>query len=589
MCGAGKIDRVLPRIRVMHMTSHILRSRSFAALFGTLALVFLAGCTETNTEYVERPQFNPPPDSVNGFMGYYTASTKQTTCGNCHVSFQGQWFTTAHAGAYDDVTNSGGAQAFCYSCHTVNGRGNSVALGPDSLDAGYDAVQDVAYHDVQCESCHGPGYTHVSSPASNNRPYARAGIYGLNAGGVKDTTASCGGCHSGDHAPFVEQWSQTGHADSAANASPAGTTAAPGCGAACHEGRTALARFNGDPSHYVEKDSVGQETTLPPATCAVCHDPHGSPYSKQLRAPIDVPDVTVNLCMQCHNRNTEPSSSFSNSTATTTKRGPHAAQGPVLLGTGAGYIPRNFAYDTNAVYTTHASVKNPRLCAGCHVNSFTVPDGVAPGEDFVSVGHLFSPDPCLDDNGVPEKDNSCAYLPSTTRFWGVPGTNGCVASGCHASADVAASALVNERAAVANLADQLWNDVDPTVNTGGEPYMNDLDAGYLPEILFAGGNPTVDGVQAFNPNDNIVSPAEGALFNAMMFAEDLYGHNDGSYGVHNPFFYEALLAASIAEVFEVYGAFLPAPNPTVKALMDKALSRPGVRYTSGQSKLRATR
>ncbi len=97
-------------------------------------------------------------------------------------------------------------------------------------------------------------------------------------------------------------------------------------------------------------------------------------------------------------------------------------------------------------------------------------------------------------------------------------------------------------------------------------------------------------MQAFNANDNIVSPAEGALFNAMMFAEDLYGHNDGSYGVHNPFYYEALLAASIAEVFDVYGAFLPAPpSPTVKALMDKALSRKGVRYTSGQSKLSAAR
>jgi predicted CXXCH cytochrome family protein len=558
------------------MMSHTLRSRSFAALLGALALVFLAGCTETNTEYVERPQFNPPPDSVNGFMGYYTASTKQTTCGNCHVSYQGQWVSTKHADAYDDLVNSGQAASYCYGCHTVSGYGNSVALGPDSLDAGYDYTPSTAYHDVQCESCHGPGYEHVSSPSTTNHPFARAGL--------KDTSASCGGCHSGEHAPFVEQWAQTGHADSAANASQAANASCQ----SCHEGRTALARFNGEPSHYIEKDSVGQITTLPPATCAVCHDPHGSPYQGQLRAPIDVPDVTLNLCMSCHNRGTAPASNFSNSTATVTKRGAHASQGPILLGSGAGYIPQNFVYDTNPAYTSHASTNNPRLCAGCHVNAFTVTDAVTGAFILESVGHLFSPDPCLDPvTGVPVADNSCAYLPSTTRNW-----TGCLQAGCHASADVAASALVNERSTIANLANQLWNDLDPTLNTGGEPYISAGDAGDLAYLLNAGGNPTVSGVQAFNANDNVVSPAEGALFNVMMFAENLYDHNDGSYGVHNPFYYEALLAASIAEVQSVYAAFLPAPpNPTVKALMDKALSRPAVRYTprTGQTKLSAAR
>ena len=164
-------------------------------------------------------------------------------------------------------------------------------------------------------------------------------------------------------------------------------------------------------------------------------------------------------------------------------------------------------------------------------------------------------------------------------------------SGCHASADVAASALVAEQAAVANLANQLWNDQNPTLNSGGEPYMDAADAGDLVYLLFTAGNPTVNGVQAFDANDNTVSPAEGALFNALMLADNLYDHNDGSHGVHNPFYYEALLSASIAEVQSVYGAFLPAPpNPTVKALMDKALSRPGFAYRStGQAKLSSAR
>jgi predicted CXXCH cytochrome family protein len=560
------------------MTSRSIRSRSVAALFGTLAIAFLAGCTETNTEYVERPQFNPPPDSVNGFMGYYTASTKQTTCGNCHVSFQGTWVDTKHASAYDNLVNSGESQPFCFSCHTVNGTGNSVALGADSNSAGWDAVQSPAYHDVQCESCHGPGYTHVSSPSTDNHPLARAGVYGLK-GGVKDTSASCGGCHSGDMNPFVEQWAQTLHADSAINQSQAANTSCQGC----HEGRAALARFNGSPSHYVEKDSVGQITTLPPATCAVCHDPHGSPYQGQLRLPIDNPDITVNLCMQCHNRGTVPSSSFTNSTATTTSRGAHASQGPILLGEGAGYIPQGFVYDSTQAFTSHASERNPRLCAGCHVNAFQV------NPTMRSVGHLFSPDPCLDDVGAPIKDNTCAYTGSA-RFWGVPGQSGCLAAGCHANADAAASALVSERGQIATLANILWNDNDPALNTGGEPYMDAGDTGYLPKLLFVAGNPVGTGAEApykaFLGTDNHVTPAEGALFNVMMLAENLYGHKDGSYGVHNPFYYEALLSASINAVLATYPGYLPAPPANVQAIMDRALSRPGVYYNKATGELK---
>ncbi len=563
------------------MTSRTVRFRSLAATFGLLAFVLVAGCTETNTIYetTERPQFNPPPDSVNGFLGYYTASTKQTTCGNCHVSYQGEWSTTAHSGAYETLINSGHASASCYGCHTVNENGNVTASA--GMPSGYNLVADPAYHDVQCESCHGPGFDHVSSPGDDNHPLARAGL--------KDTAASCGGCHSGSHNPFVEQWAQTGHADSAANAYPAG--GGTGCGASCHEGRAVLTRMNGGKtSTYIELDSIGEITSLPPATCAVCHDPHGSPYSKQLRMPIDIPETSANLCMSCHNRGTTPSGSFSNSTATVTKRGSHAAQGPIVVGEGAGYIPQNFVFDTTAAFTTHSSAKNPRLCAGCHVNKQTVTDPITGAFTFQSVGHLFSPNPCLDGAGLPIKDNSCAYLPSTTRFWGEAGVSGCVNAGCHASADVAASALVNQQSTVASLANQLWNDLNPTLNTGGEPYMDAADAGNLVYLLFTAGNPTVNGVQAFDANDNTVSPAEGALFNAMMLADNLYDHNDGSHGVHNPFYYEALLAASIAEVQSVYGAFLPGPpSPTVKALMDKALSRPGVSYTSGQSKLSSAR
>ena len=92
----------------------------------------------------------------------------------------------------------------------------------------------------------------------------------------------------------------------------------------------------------------------------------------------------------------------------------------------------------------------------------------------------------------------------------------------------------------------------------------------------------MNGTQAFNGTDSKVSPAEGALYNAMMLAENLYGHKDGSYGVHNPFYYEALLAASIAEVQSVYAAYFPAPpSPAVQSLMDQGAEPPG-RFTTSR-------
>src|SRR5512146_961017 len=89
--------------------------------------ILLAGCTDT--VFRDREAFNPPPDAASGFLGFFTATTKQTTCGNCHVGHQADWAKTGHASAYTDlVTKVPNAPASCYSCHDVTGRGNLVGL-----------------------------------------------------------------------------------------------------------------------------------------------------------------------------------------------------------------------------------------------------------------------------------------------------------------------------------------------------------------------------------------------------------------------------------------------------------------------------
>lgn len=501
--------------------------RTLAISLTLLAVALATACTET--KYLDRSPVNPPPDAASGFLGYYDVATKQTTCGNCHVSHQAKWAKTAHSGAWSALPN--GSPAYCASCHSVNEFGNGV----DSA-AGYHVVQTDVYHDVQCESCHGPGTTHANNPDGGTFPLPHIGL--------GDTAASCAACHSGAHTPYAEEWAQSGHADSVGMDHPATTAGCQGC----HEGRAAILKLNGGQNtRYV--DSVGTKTIV----CVVCHDPHGSPNTHQLRAPIDTPDPTRNLCMQCHLRNTTPSPTF-----TKGSRGAHAAQGPILIGEGAGWIPVGFYFDSAGAYTSHGSTANPKLCAGCHVNRITVSD--SNGFVFQSTGHLFRPVPCVDGTGKPLADNSCAYT-STARNW-----TACTNSGCHADASVVANLFNNERNTVKGLNEQLWKDVNGNKTLDAFP----TDSGYIPQVLAS--TPS-----AFN-GSNGVSVAEGAYFNVQMFSEQtLYDHADGSYGVHNPFYYEALLGATIDAMQSTYA--LPAPPPELQAVIGRALGRRGVSYT----------
>jgi predicted CXXCH cytochrome family protein len=514
----------------------VLAPRGRTIVPSLVSLFLLAGCTDE--KIVFREPFNPPPDQSSGFVGYFTSSDKSTTCGNCHVDHQNKWQDTKHADAYATLVNSGAAQDFCFSCHTVNQNGNQVQAA-----AGWNVVQDTAYHDVQCESCHGPGVDHIEAPDASDHPVARIRVLAADVatGNVDTDTAtvagSCAECHSGDHHPFVEEWRQSGHARALAEEGTFIADESPSC-APCHDARGAL-RAWGVTSNYFERDSAsGAAGPHLGVVCAVCHDPHNGQFEGQLRYSISDPSFDANLCMKCHSRRYEP--------AGNSARGPHAPQGPVLTGT-AGFWPPGF--DTTAVVATHGNPSaNERLCAGCHVNSFQVEDRLTGGTIF-STGHRFKPVPCLDPtSGEPTEDNSCAY-DATSRYWGA-----CTASGCHSDANAAASALASQRADIQTLANILWNDVDgdqvlyDTLSTGAFGAFDAGDTGLLTQIP--------DPTTAINHKDLVVSIAEGALFNARLIGENRYANGDRSKGVHNPFLSTALLAASIEAVQTTYGISL---------------------------------
>ena len=447
-------------------------------LLGCMALAGSLFVACTDTVYQDRPLFDEPPAGAAQFLGYSVQETKQTTCGNCHVGHQKDWVKTAHAHAWDTLQKSGSAASTCEACHSVNEQGN-----PTEGSAGWVATHNSRYQDVQCESCHGPGLAHVQNPDAS-QPLASILV-------ATNSTSGCGECHSGAHNPFVEEWSASAHG--IGHASPQGNAAC----VSCHEAKGVFAAW-GMKEDYVEKSS----TTPIQITCVVCHDPHSKANPKQLRYPINVPDVEQNLCMKCHHRRATPD-------LASASQGPHSPQGPLLLGEDVGWRPPNFAYADTKIAGTHGSTANPRLCATCHVNKTSFTDPLTGKLTISATGHLFNPIPCLGADGKPQPLKTVCNVDQRSF-------KSCTASGCHGTETAAKSAYLVAEARIASLVSQL-------------------------NALLA----KVPASQ-FNNSDGVYTTAEGAKFNAGLGAIT-------SSAVHNPFLTEALLTASIAQVKKDYG------------------------------------
>lgn len=444
----------------------------------------LTACTDSQTEFVSREPFNPPPDTVNGFLGYFDAASKQLTCASCHVSRSAQWKGHGHADAWNTLQNSGGAQALCEGCHTVSDKGNT-----SPAPAGYNLTPTPVYHDVQCESCHGPGFDHVLVPDGGTGPLASIKGDTLNP-------AACATCHSGSHHPFVEEWSVSRH--NMMNEFPRGRE---DC-ISCHTAQGALDAF-GVRTNYIEENApVGQQETI---TCAVCHDPHGSEFDSQLRFSLSSNDANLNLCIKCHNRGAEVDQDAGGT------RGPHAPEGPLVLGADVGWFPPGFDPQFDSIRGTHGSERNQRLCATCHVDSYTATDGQTGNFLFNVTGHRFLAIPCVGSDTVPTLAQDCTTLSERTF-------RACTTAGCHADETAARAAYT-----VTN------NRIDGHIAT-----MDSLLALVPPSEL--------------DPSTGLFTVAKGCKFN-----NDLAKVTGSS--THNPFLIKGLLLSSIQALNDTYGPF----------------------------------
>jgi predicted CXXCH cytochrome family protein len=470
------------------------RSLVFRAL-ALFVLPALGSCLDEEIVYRDRELFETPPTEAMGFLGYTDRAAKLTVCGNCHVGEQRRWVSHAHASAWTNLGAAGQSQATCAACHTVNQNGNAT-----TGSAGFLAFANERYQDVQCESCHGPGLAHVENPDLDaGHPVASIAV-------GTDLTAGCGECHKSQHHPFVQEWATSGHGR-------LNTTAAPRAGCnACHEAKGILASF-GVTNDYLEKTS----TQPLPITCVTCHDPHGNDNAGNLRFPIDVASPEQNLCAKCHNRRAIPDPTSAQGLR------PHAPEGALLFGE-AGWFPPGSTIEPGKIIASHGSEGNPRLCATCHVRSFTVTDQ---GAQIGTSGHTFQAIPCRGPNGLPVATD-CG-VSTTLRDFG-----GCTGAGCHLTANAALSALTSASTDLQASAEELLallRQVDPN-----------LDA--------AGGQ--------IDPGNTTFTVAEGAFYNYNLATFGGTGRPSpiltyAGGAAHNPFLMRSLLAASRQAVRSTYG------------------------------------
>jgi predicted CXXCH cytochrome family protein len=486
---------------------HLIQVRHL--LVGVTAALAVSACVKDNTS----PAGSTAAATSLSFVGYSDPATQQTTCGNCHVLKQQTWALTGHWKAWSDLQASGGAGPSCFKCHTTNGLTNIAQDSAGFFTAA--AASQKYFQDVQCESCHGPGAAHVTTPdetATQPIPYFTS--YDSTKG------VGCGECHSGSHNPFYEDWSRGAHRILEAPAISSGGTCLQ-----CHEGKTAGTRF-GASNVYVEASG----TTAMQLGCTTCHAPHGTSNTHELREPITVRDTT-NLCIRCHQRNSIPD--------TANTRGPHSPQGPTFLGI-SGWRPIGFTWDSTNMTTHSNPAANPVLCAGCHVDTLSVLNGSTLAWRYT--GHSFYAIPCVSATGI-DSTNSCA---DSARSFAA-----CTVSGCHSSAAVAQTYFESLSAEMAYFAGVLWTDVN------GNGKIDAGDTGLLTKV------PSTE-----FKRDSIITVAEGAQFNVQLIS------SDQSHGVHNPPYLRALLIATIQAVKQKYNV---TASPEAEARIQQVASQLGVR------------
>jgi hypothetical protein len=300
-----------------------------------------------------RPVSDQPAGGTMNYIG-------EQTCFICHTETHDFWRQTPHARAFETLKLRNQHQNnTCLACKTV---GHGTPLGFK------DERSTRHLTGVQCESCHGPGGSHVANVRDRSILPP-----------VTIASEVCGGCHN-FHNPTYDQWRQSGHATMSPGLAPSLIQQGPArmlsCGP-CHAGavRTALLNQLVDPTTPLPNRTDAAHF---PVTCVVCHEPHRlTANDAQLRNPLystanfsysTSTNTTfaaqyrpeIQLCGQCHN--------MRGARWQDTSRPPHhSPQYNILIGQGAHDVGR-------PILGAHG-MQIERQCVGCHNNPQTAVSG----------------------------------------------------------------------------------------------------------------------------------------------------------------------------------------------------------------------
>lgn len=317
-------------------------------------------------------------------------------CIDCHEEVVIAWAATGHSDILQRGLNGTLSDHYgpnCVSCHTtgfnnrpeaVNGGFDDVALDagwafPETLEeGGWDAFvaeypEVAAMANIQCESCHGPGYLHVFEASRRDSMIARGLEYGV-----------CAQCHAEEpYHVFPQQWELSGHAQKNARAFtyPVG------------EGRESCVRCHSG-AGYIDWALGREEVRLDyqVITCAVCHDPHNAENPNQLRVfdSVVLPDGTEvadagpsATCMSCHNARRHSTSIVEGALAGERFGTPHYSTAGELMYSSGGYT-----WGEVLPTSPHGRIVE-NACVSCHM-------GATPGLDDMG-----TPDDRSDDTPLP--------------------------------------------------------------------------------------------------------------------------------------------------------------------------------------------
>ncbi len=339
-----------------------------------------------------------------------------TVCTSCHNGTIAPdtftpWRVSGHAEIFIQNLNAGGHYGpSCFPCHTVGFNTDPAAINNGFDDqTGYAQFIASSFYfsssannsrysrmltefpelaqrtNVQCENCHGPqemGAGEMSSAHTNS--FARISL----------AADVCGVCHGEPlrHSRF-QQWQQSPHANFELAVEEGTNNRCAGCHSA--QGFLVLVPQleSGNPSRTIPEDSITwTEDTVQPQTCAACHDPHeqgntsGEPNTATVRVSGNTPKLPAGfaaesvgrgaVCITCHNsRNgVVGDDSFLHEDGVpqfdplTSYQAPHvSAQSDVLLGFNAYFL----GDPPDGYRSPHAIISD--TCATCHMEETPPP------------------------------------------------------------------------------------------------------------------------------------------------------------------------------------------------------------------------